>query len=138
MDKNIINNVNYREVQQFRQIWIWFLIVLIAGITWYGFFQQIIFRRPFGSNPAPDLVMWIIWIVVGIGFPLLFHATRLIVEVREDGVYIRFFPLHYRFHRIPFAELKSYEVRNYSPIKEYGGWGIRYGVKGKAYMENEY
>lgn len=125
--------MNYREVQQFRQIWIWLFIILLTGIAWYSFFQQIIFRRQFGSNPAPDLVMWIIWIVVGIGFPLFFHAMRLIVEVRKDGVYIRFSPLHYRFHRIPLTELKSYKVRNYSPIKEYGGWGIRYGVKGKAY-----
>jgi hypothetical protein len=28
----------------------------------------------------------------------------------------------------------SIEVRKYSPIKEYGGWGFRYGFKnGKAY-----
>jgi hypothetical protein len=29
--------------------------------------------------------------------------------------------------------VKSHEVITYSPLRDYGGWGIRYGSKGKAY-----
>lgn len=29
--------------------------------------------------------------------------------------------------------IRHSEVRTYSPLKEYGGWGIRYGSNGKAY-----
>ena len=29
--------------------------------------------------------------------------------------------------------MKQYEVRTYRPIREYGGYGIRYSSKGKAY-----
>ena len=35
--------------------------------------------------------------------------------------------------RIPLEDLKSVEARTYSPIREYGGWGFRYGRSGKAY-----
>ena len=30
-------------------------------------------------------------------------------------------------------EIESFKAMEYSPLKEYGGWGIRYGFKGKAY-----
>jgi len=65
--------------------------------------------------------------------PALFVFGRLITEVREDGIYIRFVPFHRRSRKIPFKDLKEYQVRTYRPILDYGGWGIRCGLKGKAY-----
>ena len=29
--------------------------------------------------------------------------------------------------------MSQYQTRQYKPIREYGGWGIRYGRGGKAY-----
>ncbi len=66
-----------------------------------------------------------------IGFTYLFYALKLITEVRDEGLYIRFFPLSHRI--ILFEDIRSCEVRGYRPIKEFGGWGIRYGRGGKAY-----
>ncbi len=132
MNEDATENVTYCEVQRFRQIWIWLLIVLLAGIAWYGFLQQIALGKPFGGNPAPDLTMWIFWIAFGVGFPLFLYSVKLIVEVKEDGIHIRFFPLHSR--TILFKNLTSYEVRQYRPILDYGGWGIRWRPgKGWAY-----
>ena len=132
MNQDATENVTYCKVQQFRQAWIWLLIVLLVGIAWYGFLQQIVLGKPFGGNPALDLMMWIFWIVFGVGLPLLFYFVKLIVKVKEDGIHIRFFPLHSRL--ILFKNLKSYEVRQYRPILDYGGWGIRWRPgKGWAY-----
>jgi hypothetical protein len=96
MNKDATENVTYCKVQRFRQTWIWLLIALLVGIAWYGFLQQIVLGKPFGGNPALDLMMWIFWIVFGVGLPLLFYSVKLIVEVKEDGIHIRFFPLHSR------------------------------------------
>ena len=127
-----MNNVIYREEQRFRQVWVWLLLALLVGVAWWGFVQQIILGKVFGDNPAPDLVMWIIWLVFGIGFPLFFYYLRLIVEVGNDGIHMRYFPLHSR--TIAFKDMKSYEVRQYRPIFDYGGWGIRWSSrKGTAY-----
>ena len=46
---------------------------------------------------------------------------------------LRFFPFHLSFHKIKLEDLVKYEVRTYNPIRDYGGWGIRWGSKGKAY-----
>ena len=108
------NNIIFREVQQFRQAWLWVIIIFLASFSLY----------------AAPLILRVIF---GIALPIFFYLLKLTTEVRSDGLYIRFFPLHFSFRRIPLGELKRYEVRIYRPIREYGGWGIRYGFKGKAY-----
>jgi len=121
------------EVQQFRQVWIWALVAMCAGLMWYASATQLLLHRPFGDRPMPDALLVVFWLVFGIGLPALFLSGKLVTEVRSDGIYVRFVPFHRSFHRIAFSELKRYEVRTYRPIIEYGGWGIRYSCSGKAY-----
>jgi hypothetical protein len=123
----------YREVQHFRQVWIWAIVIAIAGLMWYGWAIQFLLHRPFGTKPMPDGLLVIFWLLFGIGLPAFFYYAGLITEVRHDGIYFRYAPIHRSFRKIAFDELKRYEVRTYRPILEYGGWGIRYGPKGKAY-----
>lgn len=123
----------FTEVQRFRQWWVWLLVLLVAGVSWYGFIQQIVLNKPFGNNPAPDPVMIMIWVIFGLFFPALFYSLKLVTEVRYDSLYVRFFPLQFHSHKISYGEIKNYEIRTYSALKEYGGYGIRYGTKGKAY-----
>ena len=56
---------------------------------------------------------------------------KLITDVRSDGLHVRFYPLSQRI--IPYEDITSCVPRIYSPIREYGGWGIRWGRSGKAY-----
>jgi len=123
----------YREVQYFRQLWVWILLLSISLTTIWGMVQQLFLGKPFGNNPAPDTVLIVIVIIFGFGFPYAFYKMNLTTEIRSDGIYYRFFPFHRSFHKIAAEDIISYEIRNYSPIKEYGGWGIRHGRKGKAY-----
>ncbi len=130
----------FQEVQRFRQWWIWLILVstsmLLMGLFGYGVIRQLVFGQPWGDNPMSDTMLLIVGgfsIALGAGLIWLFYAARLITEVRSDGLYIRFFPLHFSFHRIPLEKLKRYEVRTYSPITECGGWGIRSYRSGKAY-----
>ncbi|MFC2008128.1 DUF6141 family protein [Chloroflexota bacterium] len=123
----------YRETQYFRQLWLWALVLLISLLSLYGVFQQLILGEPFGNNPAPDSVMVILAIVFGIALPVFMYKTNLTTEVRSDGIHIRFFPFHLSFRKIATEEIRGFEACTYSPIKDYGGWGIRFGRKGKAY-----
>lgn len=95
--------------------------------------EQVLFGQNFGNKPAPNWMIITIWLAFGIGLPVFFFSIKLISEVRNDGIYLRFFPLHQKFKVYPYDEIEKYEVRTYRPIYEYGGWGIRYGLKGKAY-----
>ncbi|HEY83004.1 MAG TPA: hypothetical protein G4O01_06955 [Dehalococcoidia bacterium] len=123
----------YREVQYFRQLWIWALVLASSLISIWGVVWQIILGRPFGDNPAPDVVLIIIAVVIGLGLPIFFYVANLTTEVRDDGVYFRFFPLHLSFRRIGLEDISGFAAQTYRPIRDYGGWGIRYGRGGKAY-----
>ena len=63
--------------------------------------------------------------------PMLLLSLKMITEVKNDAIHIRFSPLIRKV--IPFSEIATGAARQYSPIKEYGGWGVRYGTKGMAY-----
>lgn len=123
----------YREVQHFRQWWLWVLIAGIAGVSVWSFIQQIVMDRPFGQNPGPDWVVVVTGAVFGLGLPALFCAANLTTEVRPDGLYYRFFPFHWSLQRIPAERLAGFAPHRYSPLRDYGGWGIRYASGGKAY-----
>jgi len=126
--------VLFREVQYFRQPWLWLLVFGVSGLTVYAALQQLIFDNPFGSNPGSNTLLIVLLVVFGLGFPVFFHSLNLTTEVRSDGLYYRFFPFHLSVQRIPVEDLKSFEARTYRPIREYGGWGVKtWGASGKAY-----
>jgi len=66
---------------------------------------------------------------------VLLLTLRLVTRIRPDGVYVQFKPLQFKEKHISKEKIKSFELRKYRPIAEYGGWGIRTGGKkyGKAY-----
>jgi hypothetical protein len=122
---NGMTNLNtYREVQKMnRVLWVMLIIYGVTALIWWGFISQIILGEPWGTNPSPDWLMWLLWLSIGIGLPIFFNTMRLIVEVRSEEVFIRYAPIHTRL--IALAEISQVEAREYSPIREYGGWGIR-------------
>lgn len=123
----------YREVQRLSQWWVWLLVAAGSASAWYAFVYQVITGREVGDRPAPDWLVALIWLLAGLGLPLLIVSARLVVEVRGDGLYFRYHPFHRRSHHIAFGEIEKAEARSYRPILEYGGWGIRWGRGGKAY-----
>lgn len=80
-----------------------------------------------GATPVAFLGL-----AVGLGVAALLAFGALHTEVRPDGLYVRFVPFT-RQHRFAWSEIASAEARDYRPILEYGGWGIRWSGQGKAY-----
>ncbi len=126
-------SVVYAEEQRFRQIWILILVGFIAMLAWYSFLLQIVLGEPFGTNPAPDILVLALLVLFGILFPVWFLVMRLEVQVTRTDLRFRLFPLHLQWREFPLATMVKAEAVTYRPIREYGGWGIRIGRKGKAY-----
>jgi hypothetical protein len=125
--------VLFEEVQRFRQPWVWAVVLGIAALQWWGFVQQIVLGIPFGNKPAPDSVMALLFLVFGIGLPLFFRVLRLEVRAVPGELQFRFFPLHLHWRRVPCDEIAHVEAISYRPIRDYWGWGIRWGRYGQAY-----
>jgi hypothetical protein len=133
MESGRSSNVVFREVQRFRQPWLWVVILGIVGLVAWAVVQQFGYGEPFGTNPMSDTGLIVVALVFGVGLPLFLLGITLTTEVRSDALYYRFFPLNLTFRRLGPEDIREYQIRTYSPLREYGGWGIRWGSKGKAY-----
>lgn len=130
----------YLEKQKFRQPWLLLLLVgpvlAVFSIFIFGFYKQIIQGQPFGDNPMSDsgLIVTSILVVLVLGSVMaLFLFAELSIQIDREGVHYRFFPFHFKDHLIPREMIEKAEVVTYRPLRDYGGWGIRFGSKGKAY-----
>ena len=131
----------FREVQRFRDVWwVMALVFGVAALQWYIFLGQIVVGAPVGNNPASDGVVLFVWLLAGVGLPVLFLLLRLEVEVSPNAVTIRFAPLFIRV--IDQREIAGAEPVTYRPLGEFGGWGVRgwgarvaYNVRGNQGVE---
>jgi len=124
--------VLYEERQQFRQIWLWTIIFLVSlaalGVS-------------LGSGAADSgsvardcgllVVVAVILLTVG-----LLYLTSLRVTVDAQQVLVRFRPWPLGRRRIALSDIASCEPRTYHPIREYGGWGIRWSPFGSGWAYN--
>jgi hypothetical protein len=49
---------------------------------------------------------------------------------------VRFIPFHLKEIFIAWNQLDECYIRTYSPLGEYGGWGIKYGLGGAGKVYN--
>ncbi|MDX1691184.1 MAG: DUF6141 family protein [Acidimicrobiia bacterium] len=120
----------FEERQRFRQWWAWGAILLPALIAWILFALQILGGEPVGDDPMPDWAVWVFFVVMGLGFPVWFAVLTLETTVDEEGVRVRFRNGIGR-RDLDFGEIARVEVRTYRPLLEFGGWGLRWGGKGR-------
>jgi hypothetical protein len=82
----------FRETQRIRQPWIWALLVLAS---------------------VPVLVFSsVIGLFVILTVAAFFYSIQLITEVRPDGIYVRFAPIHRSFRRLSFAQIEGLIAQN--------------------------
>jgi hypothetical protein len=128
-----MNNILFKETQKFRQPWIWILLLGMVALFGWGLIQQLILGIPWGSKPASDIVLSLTFLIPA-GLVFLFYAAHLDTEIDETGISYKFSPFHFKKYKIDWESVEKAFVRKYSPLGEFGGWGIRYGFnKGKAY-----
>ena len=125
-----MENILFIEKQQFRHPWIWVLLIGLCLLTLWGFIQQIVLGIPWGSNPAPDGLLLFITILP---FALLwlFGVMCLKTEITNEEIRVSFFPFFSRSFQ--WEDIEEAYVRQYRPLAEYGGWGVRFSPKGMAY-----
>ena len=115
----------FTEVQHFRShgVSLVVLVALVVAVLGLGFGG--VFNGP--SSPGT----WVGALIFGaVGFLLGFG--RLTTAVHREGIYAHMFPLTRR-HFYRWEDIESCESVTYRPIRDFGGWGVRYGRSGKAY-----
>lgn len=133
-------DILFAEEQKFRQGWLWLLLTGTVLVGLVGAVSVLVFL-PYKTEVA-QMIMWLIMgfilfisVLIPLGVCALFYFMKLAIEVRLDGIYLRFSPFHRSYRCIHFDQIERYYMRQYRPVAEFGGWGIRrgWGDAGKAY-----
>lgn len=112
----------FMEEQNFDQVWVW----LLMGIVTLGVFASLIMSGQWG------LVMFIAGAILVASMSLL-ASFKLYTKMDFEGVHYHANPFRWKYKTIAWGDIDQIYVRKYSPVLDYGGWGIRYGRKGWAY-----
>jgi len=120
----------FEESQRFNQWWIWAIILVVMGISIYANMDMIHVGESLFNWTSLRVMIPVLLI------PALFYFLMLKTRVEKDGIYVRFIPFHLKEIFIAWDELESCQVRTYSPLGEYGGWGIKYGLVGAGKVYN--
>ncbi|MGO4885506.1 MAG: DUF6141 family protein [Bryobacteraceae bacterium] len=117
---------DFREEQRFE--WFWPAIFCIpALVVGYGLYKEVWLKQPFLS-PSLLWPAFVVSIVVAVWLAWM----KLVTEVRTDGLYIDFVGL-WPERTIPWDQIRSVEVRKYRPVRDFGGWGVRWAARGIVY-----
>ena len=121
----------FTETQKFTQWWLWLILLGINAMFGYGMYKQLYLREIFGDNPMSNSGLIVVSLLMFL-FSFFFYIMRLETFVKNDGIFVRFFPIQITFKKYNWETLTKCYVRKYSPISEYGGWGFRYGIFGSG------
>lgn len=123
----------FEESQQFRNGWLWTLIVL--GSLFILIKVPVDTVSEAGEDPISDHAILIMLgtMLFVIILNIVLYITRLKTKITDDGISIIYSPFINKPKLFRWEEIKEAYVRKYKPIWEYRGWGIKFGRSGKAY-----
>jgi uncharacterized integral membrane protein len=122
-------NQVYKETQTYRRTWVMYFILMVELPT-------LILLLVFFIQAEDKTEMGIALSVVGGTLTLiLLFIFNLKLETRIDriGVSFKFFPFVRTWRKYPREKIQSISVISYSPITDFGGWGLEGNSTTKAY-----
>ncbi|MCP9201149.1 hypothetical protein MKO06_14620 [Gramella sp. GC03-9] len=115
----------FQEEQAFRQWWLFLILGSGLLVTSIPFLKY---------NKGLEIQIWeffgffLISLII-----MLFWQLRLRTRIDSTGVSAEFVPLRFFRKHFKWNEIDDCFVRQYLPIQEFGGWGVRGIGKARAY-----
>ncbi len=117
-----------------QQFWgpVAYLVVILVNLI--VFFALLKAKTNKAGIPLKAWQMKLKWVFMSIFFlgSIYFMSFRLETQIKAEGIYVRFFPQQLSYKLYAFSDIKSIEVREYSPMAEFGGWGFKGSDENKA------
>ena len=121
-------DITFYEYQRLKRWLILLIFVPVNTVFITGCIMQIGLGNYWGNNPMLDEVLIILTI-----FMLLLMVIMLFANMRtfvdKDGIHIRMWllPFYTKSKSFLWEDISEIAIRKYSPVREFGGWGIRIG-----------
>ena len=122
----------FHEVQALRQWHARLVLAMPPAAMLFIAVRQLVFHRPWGSPPMSNGgLVFLTVLLVAVYIRLI--TVRLVTDIRSGELSVGLQGL-WRKRRVPLADIRSAIEVSYDPAAEYGGYGIRSGAKGLAYI----
>ena len=122
------------EEQKFGSLGLYLIMGLIysisLGFLLYGNIMQFKYDQPWGNKPMSDnglITTTVLVVVVLVVSAVLLFGSKLVTIINSEGINYSFWPYFKKQKLIPFERIKEFRIRQYRPLIEYGGWGIKKG-----------
>lgn len=112
----------FEEEQQFRQWWIWLILVLVLGSIAFSYLEA-------ENHKITDTIISLSIFTLVL---LLLFTAKLSTRIDEKGIHVKFFPFHFSYKSYSWDDINTAKVTKYSPLGDYGGWGLRFSYRGKG------
>lgn len=131
MEKRDNEAVNlFEEIQQFAKASVRDFIKILMGIVFLALIVSLILQKG-KMTDYNRLLLILLPLLLVINIIL---GSKLITQIRTDGVYVRFPPWQSKFSQYTWSDIADVFVRDYKPMREFMGWGIRYAPGRMGYI----
>lgn len=116
------SRILFKETQKFRQWWLWLILVFVMGDSLWITVNEL---KSGQGDTFERVLLPLILLLLPMSIIFFILSIKLETEIKEDGIYVRFFPIHKQFRFYNWEAIEQAYVRTYKPVAEYGGWGLR-------------
>ena len=119
----------FEESQSFRHplLWLFVGIVLLLAAG-----PQLWFMLGKNGVTGARIAALAVTLLIFLGVGSLLYLSRAETAVGSLGLTYRFFPLQFSMRNLHWEDMHSIELVTINPLRDFGGWGLRYGGKGMA------
>jgi len=119
-----LRNIQFSEVQQFRQTWLWYLLLFSFLIS----MVPVLVLTLRGDLPRSEgiavmsLMLVIMAIILG-----LFNVATLETKISDEGIAFRWTPFFKRFTLLKWSDIDYVQIRQYLGLSYGFHFSFRYG-----------
>ncbi len=124
--------MRFKEIQKFRQPWLWTILLITALPLYYQAIRQLFLKDVFATYSTSESLNFTFFVFHLLTTTLLFIA-RLEIEINQRYLSYQFFPFHLKKKSYALNQLQSATIRKFHPIKEMTLWGLYISVGSKSY-----
>ncbi|MDE3166995.1 MAG: hypothetical protein KGN36_14410, partial [Acidobacteriota bacterium] len=122
----------FQETQALRQQHVRVILAFPPAALWFITLRQIVWHKPWGSPPVSNGgLVFLSLLLLAVYLRLI--TVRMVTEVRAGEIFVGLRGL-WKTRRIRMTEIRKVEVVTYDPAGDFGGYGIRSGRGGTAYI----
>lgn len=107
-------NIQYQEIQQFRQNWLWYLLISSGFIS---ILPLIIFTASGEIKLVEGLTVIGLVLAINIANLLMFYYIRFEIKMSDEGISYRWWPFFRKYSALPWSQVDYVTMRRYSNSK---------------------